>query len=70
MKKWLYFVVSWSDAKQYSDALKSLGIRYVIETPEEIPSLEPGNLAIVFSSLPVRMYAKVKTLFGQNGEPY
>ncbi|MGC5327540.1 hypothetical protein [Brevibacillus sp. SYSU BS000544] len=70
MEKSIYFVVAWSEAKQYSDALKSLGIRYVIETPEDIPTIEAGNLAIVFSSLPIRMYAKVKTLFGRNGEPY
>jgi hypothetical protein len=70
VEKSLYFVVSWADAKQYSDALKKLGIEHIIETPEEIPSLVPGELAFVFPSLPVRVYAKVRTLFSHNGKRY
>jgi hypothetical protein len=54
VEKLFYFVVSWSDAKRYSDALKALDIPHVIETPEEISTLRQGELAIVFSQLPVR----------------
>lgn len=70
MEKSLYFVVSWADAKQYSDALKKLDIDYAIETPEEIPNLAHGELAFVFPSLPIRIYVKIKTLFSQHGERY
>ncbi|NGQ95035.1 hypothetical protein G3578_07530 [Brevibacillus sp. SYP-B805] len=70
MEKSFYFIVPWADAKKYTDALKALDIPHVIETPDEIPSLAPGQLAIVFPSLPIRVYAKVRTLFGRDGEPY
>lgn len=70
MEKSFYFVVSWSDAKNYVDALKTLGIPHLLETPEEIPSLASGHLAIVFPSLPIRQYAKVRTIFGKDGEAY
>lgn len=70
LEKSLYFVVNWSDAKNFTDALRALDIPFVIETPSEIPSLQPGQLAFVFPSLPVRIYAKIRTLFGAAGEPY
>lgn len=70
MEKSFFFAVSWSDAKKYSYALKAIDVPHVIETPEEIPALEPGQLALVLPSLPVRIYAKVRTLFGSSGEPY
>ncbi|MGD8191675.1 hypothetical protein ACQCN2_16970 [Brevibacillus ginsengisoli] len=70
MEKSFYFAVTWSDAKNYMDALKTLGVPHLIETSEEIPSLASGHLAIVFPSLPVRIYAKVRTLFGADGKPY
>ncbi|MBO8163587.1 MAG: hypothetical protein H0Z34_07740 [Brevibacillus sp.] len=70
MEKSIYFVVPWADARKYTDALKALEIPHLIETPEEIPTLEPGQLAFVFPSLPIRIYAKVRLLFGATGEPY
>ncbi|UFJ40701.1 hypothetical protein LOK74_22340 [Brevibacillus humidisoli] len=70
LKKSFYFVVAWHDAKKYTDALRALDIPYVIETPEEIPSLQEGELAFVFPNLPIRIYVKVRMLFGTTGEPY
>jgi len=70
VKKSFYFVVAWRDAKNYADALRALDIPYVIETAEEIPSLREGELAFVFPNLPIRLYAKVRMLFGATGEPY
>lgn len=70
MEKSFYFVLPWSDAKHYTVALKALDVEYLIETADEIPSLEAGQLAIVLPNLPVRIYDKVRTLFGTTGEPY
>ncbi|GAA4701214.1 hypothetical protein [Brevibacillus fulvus] len=68
--KSFYYEVNWSDAKKYTDALHALEIPYTVETSIEIPTLPEGQLAIVFPSLPIRIYVKVRTLFGRDGNPY
>ncbi len=70
MKKMLYFVVVWSEAKHYIDALQALGIEYSIVSPDEDLPLNEGELAFVFPSLPIREYVKVRHLFGQSGLRY
>jgi len=70
VEKSMYFAVDWAEAKKYSDALQALDVPYLLETPEEIPTLKPGQLAFVLPSLPIRVYVKVRTLFGRDGERY
>ncbi|RNB84598.1 hypothetical protein EDM56_21055 [Brevibacillus fluminis] len=70
MKKSMFFVINWAEAKQYSDALKQMELDFTIETPDDIPSLAPGELAFVFPSLPIRLYAKLRTLFSQDAKKY
>lgn len=70
MKRMLYFIVTWSDAKHYIEALTALGISYTIVSPDEELPLKEGELAFVFPSLPIRDYVKVRHLFGQTGLRY
>lgn len=70
MKKMLYFITTWRDAKYYIDALNALEIEYTLASPDEDMPLNEGELAFVFPSLPIREYVKVRHLFGQSGLLY
>jgi len=70
MEKSFYYIVAWHEAKAYKEALDEMGIPYLIESPADFPLLEEGNLAIVFPSIHVRLFAKVRELFTGNGQSY
>lgn len=70
MEKSFYFIVSWGDARRYKSVLDEQGIPYVIQSPADLPVLEEGKLAIVFPSIPVRLYSQVRSLFTCNGLRY
>ncbi|WP_139490736.1 hypothetical protein [Brevibacillus dissolubilis] len=70
MKKTIYFSVPWSSAKYYRDALDALQITYTVESPSEFLPLAEGHLAFVFAHIPIRLYVKVRMLFGKDGLRY
>ncbi|USG68455.1 hypothetical protein NDK47_17430 [Brevibacillus ruminantium] len=70
MEKSFYYAVSWLDAQQYKDQLDQEGIPYIIQSPLDLPGLEEGKLAIVFPSVPLRLYVWVRTLFFSDGKRY
>lgn len=70
MDKSFYYVVTWSEAKTYKDALDENAIPYEIQTPLDLPSLDDGKLAIVFPTIPLRIYSKVRSLFFSDGLRY
>lgn len=70
MEKSFYYVISSLSVVPLSEELRTLGIPHMIETSEELPRLQPDEIAIVFPDLPVRQYAQVRQMFGDTGEPY
>jgi hypothetical protein len=65
-----YYVTNWDDAWEYTRALEAMKIPHVVESPGSPLQLNEGELAIVFPHLTMRTYAKVRTLFGGDGERY
>lgn len=70
MEKSFYYSVSWSDIGYLKEALDAMEVPYAIEQPTDRLQLFPGNVAIVFPDLPVRVYASVRELFGNHGLRY
>jgi hypothetical protein len=70
VEKSFYFIVNWSEAQRYKAELDEKGIPYVIQSPADLPDLKDGKLAIVFPSIPNRLYTQVRSLFTCNGQPY
>ncbi|MDF2680638.1 MAG: hypothetical protein K0R47_1828 [Brevibacillus sp.] len=70
MERSFYYPVSWSEAHKYKLQLDQEGVPYEIQSPLDLPILEKGQLAIVFPSIPLRMYAWVRTLFYRDGLRY
>lgn len=70
MERSFYYPVSWSEAHRYKLLLDEEGVPYEILTPLDLPVLEEGMLAIVFPSIPLRLYAWVRTLFYGDGLRY
>jgi hypothetical protein len=70
MEKSFYYPVSWRDAQRYKTLLNAKGIPYLIQSPVDLPVLEDGELAIVFPSIPLRLYAWVRTQFVRDGLRY
>ncbi|MCM3079237.1 MULTISPECIES: hypothetical protein [Brevibacillus] len=70
MERSFYYPVSWSEAHRYKLLLDEEGVPYEILTPLDLPVLEEGMLAIVFPSIPLRLYASVRTLFYRDGLRY
>ncbi len=70
MEKSFFYAVPWQEAKHYAEALQAIGVSYQIESPLDFPLIAEGHLAFVFPSLPIRLYAKVRVLFGQDGRRY
>ncbi|CAM3447491.1 hypothetical protein EDM52_01475 [Brevibacillus invocatus] len=70
MERSFYYPVSWSEAHRYKLLLDEEGVPYEILTPLDLPVLEEGMLAIVFPSIPLRLYASVRNLFYRDGLRY
>ncbi|GED53754.1 hypothetical protein BBO01nite_29950 [Brevibacillus borstelensis] len=70
MEKSFYYPVSWLEAQQYKYQLDQEGIPYSIQSPLDLPELEEGKLAIVFPSIPLRVYVWVRSLFYRDGLRY
>jgi hypothetical protein len=70
MERSFYYPVSWSEAHRYKLLLDERGVPYEILTPLDLSVLEEGMLAIVFPSIPLRLYAWVRTLFYRDGLRY
>lgn len=70
MEKSFYYSVNWSDIGYLKEALDAMEVPYVIEQPSGRLELAPGEVAIVFPNLNVRVYAVVRELFGGDGMRY
>lgn len=70
MEKSFYYPVSWSEAQHYKTLLDLEGVPYEIQSPLDLPILEEGKLAIVFPSIPLRLYVWVRSLFYRDGLRY
>ena len=70
MERSFYYPVSWSNVHEYKRLLDEKEIPYEIQSSTDLPGLEEGSLAIVFPSLPNRIYVWVRTLFSGDGLPY
>ncbi|MGE5703458.1 MAG: hypothetical protein ACM32O_13080 [Clostridia bacterium] len=68
--KSFYYTVSWDDASVYQRALAAMQIPFTVESPGGRVPLGEGELSISFPDLPVRQYAAVRELFGEDGEKY
>lgn len=70
MERSFYYPVSWSEAHRYKSVLDEEGLPYEVLSPLDLPVLEEGQVAIVFPSIPLRSYVRVRTLFASDGIGY
>lgn len=70
MEKSFYYPVVWSEANCLKDALQAMEIPFAIEQPSDRLQLAPGEVAFVFPDLHVRVYNRVRELFGGHGLRY
>jgi hypothetical protein len=60
-----YYVVPWREATDIRRELDRNG-----PIPYAVTSLPTGKIAFVFPDLPVRVYGRVREIFGRDGKPY
>ncbi|MGG4456873.1 hypothetical protein ABEX29_01055 [Brevibacillus porteri] len=69
MERSFYYVVSWSEANALVRELSDRFIPFALVQTKKL-NIPPNQIAIVFPSLPVRVYAVVRDLFGGDGQAY
>jgi hypothetical protein len=62
VKPSFYYVVSWCEAATTRRRLDEVRVPYAVT------SLPTGEIAFVFPDLPVRLYGRVREIFGGNGK--
>ncbi|MGG1662914.1 hypothetical protein [Brevibacillus sp. NRS-1366] len=70
MEKSFYYSVNWSEISYLKEALDALEVPYSIEQPSDRLNLSPGDVAIVFPDLNVRVYNHIRELFDGHGLRY
>ncbi|GED71208.1 hypothetical protein BRE01_49100 [Brevibacillus reuszeri] len=70
MEKSFYYSVNWGEISYLKDALDAIEVPYLIEQPSDRLQLSPGEVAIVFPDLNVRVYNHVRELFNGHGLRY
>ncbi|MED1792836.1 hypothetical protein P4V54_09145 [Brevibacillus nitrificans] len=70
MEKSFYYSVPWSDVGYLKETLLAMEIPFAIEQPSDRLPLPPGEVAIVFPDMHVRIYNHVRELFGGHGKRY
>lgn len=69
MERSFYYVVSWGEANSLVRELSDRFIPFALVQSKKL-NIPPNQIAIVFPSLPVRIYAAVRDLFGGDGKAY
>lgn len=69
MERSFYYVVTWSEANDLVRELSNRFIPFALVQTKKL-NIPPNQIAFVFPSLPVRVYAVVRDLFGGNGQAY
>lgn len=70
MEKSFYYSVNWSEISYLKGALNAIEVPYLIEQPSDRLQLSPGEVAIVFPDLHVRVYNHIRELFNGHGLRY
>lgn len=70
MEKSFYYAVNWSEISYLKEALDAMEVPFAIEQPSDRLQLSPGEVAIVFPDLNVRVYNHVRELFNGHGLRY
>jgi hypothetical protein len=70
MEKSFYYSVPWSEVSYLKEALTSMEIPFAIEQDTDRLQLAPGEVAIVFPDMHIRVYRHVRELFGGDGRAY
>ncbi|WP_103110537.1 hypothetical protein [Brevibacillus reuszeri] len=70
MEKSFYYAVNWSEVSYLKEALDAMEVPYSIEQPSDRLQLSPGDVAVVFPDLHVRVYNHIRELFNGHGLRY
>ncbi|MGK5509432.1 hypothetical protein [Brevibacillus formosus] len=70
VEKSFYYSVNWSEISYLKEVLDALEVPYVIEQPSDRLVLAPGEVAIVFPDMHVRVYNHIRELFDGHGRAY
>lgn len=69
MERSFYYVVTWSEANALVRELSDRFIPFALVQSKKL-NIATNHIAIVFPSLPVRVYVVVRELFGGDGKAY